>query len=177
MLLALDISTSIIGWSLWKDKQIQDQGFVCLSNSKGEPKELHDRLDAALEYFRDFKDVSSIAAEAALQKFSGGKTTANTMNKLIAMNFGLTYTLSRKWNVPVKYISVNDARKIAGIKVPRQEKGKKKDANWTKRHVTSAVAKKYPMIKFEWTASNNVKKGHDDMADAIVIGEAVTSKL
>lgn len=176
MLLALDISTSIIGWSTWKEDEIQDQGFVYLSDYKGNPKELHERLDKAIDYFKEFSGVTEIAAEAALQKFTKGKTTANTMNKLIAMNFGLTYNLSRLWDVPIKYIAVNQARKICGVSVPKKPRGSN-DGNWTKRHVTKQVAKKYPMIKFEWTSSGNAKKGHDDMADSIVIGEAVTHSV
>ena len=172
MLLSLDISTSIVGWTIWDDKSVKDYGFAILSDYKGNPKNLDGRLDKAVEYFSEFSGITEIAAEEAFSKFSGG-TTANTMSKLIAMNFGLTYTLSRMWDVPVEYISVNDARRRCGIKIPRQPKGKKKDGNWTKKHVTSAVAKKYPMITFEWTKAGNVKKGHDDMADALVIGEAI----
>lgn len=175
MLLALDISTSIIGWSLWENKKLKDQGFYSLTNSKGEPKDLADRLDLAVNYFRGFSGVTKIAAEAAMEKFSEGGTTARTMNKLIVMNFGLTYTLSRLWDVEVLYITVREARKLADINVPRQPKGKKKDPNWTKKHVVKGVAKKYPRLIFELTKSGNPKKGMDDMADAIVVGEAALS--
>lgn len=146
-----------------------------LANYKGEPKDLDKRVDAAVRELSALFDKNPpevIVAEEALQKFTGGKTTAKTMNKLIAMNFCLTYTLSRRWTSPAKYLSVNVARKACGIKIPKQPKGKKKDASWTKRHVISAVAKKYPMLTFDKTAKGNYKKGFDDMADAIVIGEA-----
>lgn len=173
MLLALDISTSCVGWSLWKDEKLKDYGFYCLTNSKREPKELDKRLDKALEFFLDkFKGVDTIAAEEALKRFSGGKTTANTMNKLISMNFALTYNLSRKWNADLILIPVNKARKLCGIKIPRQQKGKKKDPNWTKNHIIKEVANKYPMIIFEKTKAGNYRKGYDDLADSIVIGES-----
>lgn len=172
MLLALDVSTSVIGWSLWKDDKLHDQGFLTLADYKGNPKELADRLDVAVAFFSDFKDVTKIAAEEALQKFSGGKTNAQTMNKLIAMNFGLTYTLSRLWKVEVDYIPVVTARKLAGIVVPRQAKGQKKDPNWAKKFVISEILKIYPSLNIGFTNQGNPRKGHDDLADSIVIGIA-----
>lgn len=174
MLLAMDISTSIIGWSLWEEKILKEQGYYKLSDSKNEPKELDKKLDKAIEYFSKFKNIDKIAAEAAMQRFGGGKTTANTLNKLIAINFALTYNLSRLWKVPVVYIPVREARKKAGIEVPRQPKGQKKDPAWAKKIVVEALAKKYSMVKFEMTKTGNPKSGIDDMADSIVIGIAAT---
>ena len=62
-------------------------------------------MDKAIVELSKFEDITCIAAEEALQKFSGGNTTANTMNKLIAMNFGLTYSLSRLWDIEIEYIT------------------------------------------------------------------------
>lgn len=175
MLLALDISTSIIGWSIWEDDKPIKAGYFKLANSKNEPKELADRLDVALEKFSSFEGITKIAAEAALQKFTKGKSTINTLNKLIAMNFGLTYTLSRKWNVPVEYIDVKIARKKAGITVPKQPKYQKKDDAWAKKIVTEAVSKQYPTI-YPWTPKYGVYKSDFDVADSIVIGKAARKK-
>ena len=177
MLLALDLSTSICGWSTWENKKLKDSGFLLLTNSKGEPKDLSERLDKAVDFFKSFNNITSIAAEAALQRHSGGFSNANTLNKLIAFNFSLTYVLSRHFKAPVDYINVITARKLAGIKVPRQPKGLKKDPHWTKKIVLKEVAKKYPMIKFELTKMGNPKRGSDDVADAIVVGLAALERL
>lgn len=170
MLLALDISTNIIGWSKWNGSKLIDAGYFKLTNSKNEPKGLAERLDVALAEFDKFQDITKIAAEAALQKFSKGKSTINTLNKLIAMNFGLTYNLSRKWNVPVEYIEVKIARKKAGIIVTKQPKYQKKDENWTKKIVTEIISKRYPNA-YPWSEKYGKYKSDFDVADSICIGE------
>lgn len=171
MLLALDISTNIIGWSKWENGIPVEAGYFKLTNSKSEPKELDKRLDIALEKFGDFSGITQIAAEAALQKFTPGKSTINTLNKLIAMNFGLTYTLSRRWNVPVEYIDVKQARKKIGLKIPKQPKKEKKDPDWTKKIVMSEMAQEYPDL-YSWGDKWGKYKSNFDVADSLCIGKA-----
>lgn len=172
MLLALDISTTQIGWSLWDRNVPIKIGYVRLVNSKNEPKELGDRLDLALNELKKIDGVTKIVAEAALQKFSKGQSQAATINKLIAMNFSLCYALSRYWSVPFENIEFSSARKKAGIKIPRQPKSEKKDPNLAKKIITEKMSKLYPNL-IEWDLERYGKyKSQWDMADSLVIGLA-----
>ena len=166
--LDLDISSSRIGWSIFK-KSLLKYGYIELTKIE---TGYFDKIDHAineLEKIATENEIEAIAAEKALERV-GSNSNAKTQNVLIAFNFCITYTLSRKLgNIPVEYIEFRKARALAGLKFPR-----KSDA---KKIVRDYVASQYPKIEWPKTKGNKnhapaFKQFNFDIADAIVIGEA-----
>lgn len=110
--------------------------------------------------------VTQIAAEAALLKFSVGKSSAHTITTLAAFNFGITFLLNYLTNVPVKNITFADARRNAGFKFAKGLKSADK-----KQIITSYCSKKYPMLNWPKTKTNKFKPWCLDVADSLIINE------
>lgn len=174
MLLSLDISTSCVGWSLYgQDKELIAAGAIQTDKCKSD--ELFVKLDYVVNEILNIIDkhnvkVEYLAAEAALKMFAGGKTTANTMSKLISFNFGLCYTLTRRLGCKDVMLDVKSARKSLGIVVPKGAKDKKK-------YVIDKIKPMYPNLAWDLKKTGNYKDYCGDMADAIVIGEFALKKI
>lgn len=168
VILGLDISTSTIGWNIFENQNVIKYGYIKLPQGEN----LITKLDVALEALEQLlkeHSIDVIAAEEALQKVTGGKTTANTVNKLIAFNFGLTYSLYRIYGIRPKYIPASTARAQSKIKIPR---GLSKKPKEKKKIVIEAVKSLYPQIEFPLTKFENYKDFCGDIADSVVISRA-----
>lgn len=165
LILALDISTTCTGYSIWENKKLIDAGAI-----ECKMEDLNERMDhvvSEIEKIVDIKNVETIVAEAALKKFSGGKSTADTMAKLISFNFCLCHILSRKGNspIPIKRLDVRSARKNAGIIIPKTKNKKEiKDA------VIEHWKAQFPNLSWDLKKTGNYKDWVGDMADSITIG-------
>jgi hypothetical protein len=177
--ISLDISTSCTGYAFWEDYGEGD-GLTLIETGAIETPtdkfpDINDKMDyvvkqleakincTQLEY-----PVGSVVAEAAMKKFSGGKTTADTMAKLIAFNFCLCYTLSRSQSCKIEHIDVRAARRTCGITIPKGTKDKKE----IKKIVIEHWKKEYPSLAWDLKKTGNYKDYVGDMADAITIGRA-----
>jgi hypothetical protein len=175
MLLSLDISTSCVGWAVWKDRKLVDAGAIEMKESSTAKKKNKLRWPTPfdkMDYVRKELDkviqkhggeVAYLAAEAALKKFSGGKTTANTMALLIGFNFCLCYNLTRDLDCKHVMIDVKSARRKLKIVIPRGAKDKKK-------YVIAKIKPMYPNLSWPLKNTGKEKDWCGDQADAIVVG-------
>ena len=167
-LLALDLSTTACGWSLWgiDSKELLDSGTARTPTDNF--KDNFDKIDFLLKHFfvaLNEKAPDFLFVEEALQKLSGGNSSAQVIAKLIQMNFAGTYALRKQFgDCPYGFIDVRLARKTLGIKIPRGENAKEV--------VFSYIRSKYPNLKFEYKKTGRPKDWEYDRCDAIVLGAA-----
>lgn len=182
--LALDISTSCTGYSFWEEVN----GEICLihagaiETSTDDFDDINKKMDFVIDELNKRMSCYQISpdvivAEAALKKFTRGKSTADTMAKLIAFNFCLCYSLSRssdkKNPISIEHLDVRAARKAAGIIIPKTIKDKKE----IKKIVIEHWKKEHPDLAWDLKKTGNYKDYVGDMADSITIGAAFSKKL
>lgn len=175
MLLSLDISTSCTGWAIWDAKRkLIAAGAIETKTTTKKDKARFTNHFAKMDYVveeivriiaKHGVTIERLSAEAALKKFSGGKTTANTMAALIGFNFCLCYTLTRRLKCKETMLDVRAARRMLSITIPKGAKDKKK-------YVIAKIQPMYPNLAWDKKKTGRLKDWCGDMADAIVIGLA-----
>jgi len=178
-ILGLDISTSCTGWcvipaSASGGKKIQ-MGFIDLSKIKG----LFQKANIIKEHLANLQilhDISEIFIEENLQSFRSGFSSAQTLSTLARFNGIVSYLCFDQFGFEPKFLNVNSARKIIGLKIIRSSKGgapvKEQVLEWAKDDIAT----------FEWptkTLKSGPRKGLTicdprcyDIADAYVIARA-----
>ena len=162
VILGLDSSTSVTGWSFCKNGIILDAGFI--DHKKFETtKEKTFFVISELEKNLLIKDITVINLEAALSGFAGGFTSQQTIITLARHNAVFAYIIEEHFKIKVNLLSVNTMRKqlfgkcrIKGVK--------------SKEFVKAELESLYPDIT-KFTILN--KKGNwdernGDMYDGIV---------
>lgn len=179
-ILALDISTSCTGWSLFEDGKLLQAGAIETPTAKPtktvktkskkikiEFKTLFEKMDYVVEKLSRIinqtnNNIDFIVAEAAFKKFAQGKSSADVIAKLIGFNFCLVYTLCNHHNIKEKFIDVKTARKSVGLTIPRGAD--------TKKLVYKFVKPLFPQLDWPEKKTGNPQDWTIDMADALVIG-------
>jgi hypothetical protein len=176
MYLALDVSTTTVGYSIFDKSTLVEIGYVRLEKYKTEIA----KIDHLKEYFNKFKvyDLEHIFIEAALLN-----TPINilTTSKLIAFNAIVRYILHELFNLKVQTVDVYSARKLfcpelvnithkrdgtikETLSFPIKYKKNKKQYIWNK------VFKLEPQIKWEYTRTGSLKPYCFDMSDSYIVG-------
>lgn len=164
-LLGLDISTSMVGWNIRDEEKILETGYINLKKIDDMFCKV-DKVDEELEKIFQKYQIDYVGVEAALERVSGGKTNANTMNKLVAMNFAVSYLIHGR-GVSIIRISVNTARKICGIKIPR------KISQTEKKNIVIEHHKRLnPDLVWDLTRNETYKDYCGDIADSLTISKA-----
>jgi hypothetical protein len=176
MILALDISTSVVGLALFG---LENDNYKLheLSYKKFKPKNnLFEKIDEFVEFYKDYENIplTDISIEEPLKKFKGKFSNADTIQKLTQMNAMISIFLYHKTGIQPTYYNVSSARGIVfpELKIPKSHPNKK-------YLIWEAVNKAEP--KVIWKYSKTTHKLIDenfDMADAWVVGMAhICSKI
>lgn len=163
--ISLDISTAIIGYAIWQDQSLIKYGHINLTKIEKDPFLKLDVAKTELIKLCQANGVTHMVAEAALQKFTAGKSSAATMNLLMAFNFALSYEI-RCAKIEVSHVSFAHARKLTGIQFVKKSKPKDK-----KELIRQYCEKKYPFIVWEKKKTGTYKDACFDTSDAIILGE------
>lgn len=171
MFLGLDISTSVLGWSLIDTSgKLVDYGYIDFTPKK---LKLETNLFLKMDYFEKvfkpildkYKDkITFVAIEEAAQKFTAGKSSAHTIFKLASFNFGVARYVHKSLALEPVYVNVTSARSKLGIKVP-----KALDKTAKKAYVLENIAARHPNLKIEKNKKLNYKKQFFDVSDSIVV--------
>ncbi len=171
MFLGLDISTSVIGWSVIDLKgHLVDYGYIDMTPKK---LKLETNLFLKMDYFakvfepifQKHKDkITHWAVEEAAVKFRAGMSSAQTIFTLASFNFGVAHHVYKCLNKEPLYVNVNTARKNIGIKVPKHL-----DKTGKKTYILEHCISRYSNFKPERNKKNNYKKQFFDVSDSIVI--------
>ena len=136
MILGLDISTSVVGYTV-----LQDSGVVSLidyCNLKKEPDlmEKADKMRSCFEKLSKEYHVTQIYVEENLQAFRPGASSAATIAKLARFNGIVSYVAYEIFGIKPNFLNVTKARSLVGLKIQRQKscgiKTKDQVLNWAK---------------------------------------------
>ena len=166
MILGLDISTSIIGFTIIDQGEIVKTFAVDLRNKNKYP-DIYSKYNHVqgelIDIQREYK-ITHIFIEQSLQMFRSGFSSAKTLSTLSSFNGVVSYLCYRELSLKPGHISAASARKACGIKVA---KGKK-----AKEQVVEFLLDNEPCFVVEYTKSGNLKPKYYDIADSIVIAKA-----
>jgi hypothetical protein len=114
--LGLDISTSIIGISIFKDYEFLELDHINLTKIKC----IFDKAEVVYNKFLELKEkytISEIYIEDILQSFQRGLSSAKTLTQLAKFNGIVSNIANQQLGVKPVFLNVNTARKILGIKI------------------------------------------------------------
>jgi len=167
MILALDISTSIIGIAIFDNEYKLHELTWVKFNSK--EKNLFKKLDYFIEFIKKYEYIkfTQIVIEKELLKFSGKFSNADTLNKLTRINALISGFLYKTYNIEPIYYNVQTARKTAfpNLTIPQNHPSKK-------TLIWEAVMKTEPTINWEYGKTGKLIEGTLDATDAYVVGMA-----
>lgn len=173
--IGLDISTSIVGISVFKDKNLLNLMYIDLSKEKCIFSKSKKFEDFFLKNIVNIYEISYIYIEDILQSFSRGLSSAGTLMKLAKFNGIVSYIVNKHLDIIPEYINVNTARKTLSIKLDKKSSVDKKEQimswvdldlkksySWPTKIISRGPNK--GLVKYE--------KFCYDMADAYVICKA-----
>ena len=166
MTLGLDVSTSCIGISIFDE----NAKLMALSYIKLKGDNLFAKMDEFVKFMEEneydsFK-IENLAIEEPLKAFKGRFSNADTIQKLTAMNFMVSFWCYKNYGLVPTHWNVQTVRKLAypTLVLPQKEENKKHKI-WEK------VMEREPQIN--WIYSKRTHKLIDenyDMADAYSVG-------
>ena len=167
MILGLDISTSITGYTVM---DLEGKILRCDAWDMRNKKKFGNHFDKAqfikddLCFLKVQYPISKINIEEPFMFFNSGGSSAKTMAVLQKFNGVVSWLCYDIFALTPNYVRANEARKLCGIKVHRGQKAKKVVIQW--------LLDNDPSFKVEYTSKNNPKPKYYDMADSVVIAKA-----
>ena len=166
MLLSLDISTSVIGFASFNEK---DGSLIELDhikfNSKNTMFEKLEKFKEKIEHYSNV-EIKYIVIEEPLKKFMGKFSNADTISKLNFFNGMISSYLYLELGVEPLYINVNTARKTAFPDLKLNQKD-------IKHAVWNEVKNCEPKINWKYsTRTQKLMQENYDMSDAYCVGRA-----
>ena len=165
MILGLDISTSITGYTLIDGDEV-------ILNSAWDTRKYKDFFEKVVhvkagleEIYRQYgEQIGAVYIEQSLQTFRSGFSSAKTLSTLSRFNGIVSWIVFDKYKIKPEYVAAPTARKLCGIKIPRGEKAKTVVLNY--------LVENEPSFVIEYTRHGNPKPDSYDRADSIVIARA-----
>jgi hypothetical protein len=185
MILALDISTSITGYTVIDSSgNVKLCKYVKLSAEKDFVRKVQLACDEISKNISEyFPAIKLLAVEENLQSFRRGFSSANTINTLARYNGALSYAMASRLKVPLNNISVSTARKEVGIKLLKSKQTDKTTKEQVLEQVQAIMDKNRQDIQWPTRIlKSGPRKGLEvlqdgcyDMADSLVIAYAALS--
>ena len=164
MILGLDISTSITGYTILDDNgNIVDCSHIDLRKHKNFFQKVL-QVENVLKDLRTQYSVKDIYIEQSLQSFRSGFSSAQTLSLLSKMNGVVSWLCYNIFDKEPQYFGASSARKSCGIKIPKGQKAKQVVLNF--------LLDNEPAFEVEYTRHGNPKPGYYDRADSIIIARA-----
>jgi Holliday junction resolvasome RuvABC endonuclease subunit len=164
MILGLDISTSITGYTILDSSgNLVEYGSIDTRKHKNffiKAGVVEQKLIALRQSYA----VQAIDIEQSLQSFRSGFSSAQTLSTLSRFNGVISWICFTLFNLEPEYIAAVSARRICGIKVPRGTKAKPV--------VLQFVLDNEPQFVVEYTNKGNPRPDSYDKADSWVIAKA-----
>lgn len=172
--LGLDVSTSVLGWSLVAlESEKFSLGYLPLVSSKDVFCKALEVRKLIQELAQNY-DIRAVYVEEDLQRFRSGMSSARTLSALTRFNGAICQICFEVLDLKPIHVNVNSARKLVGIRYDRKDKS---------RTVKEKVFEKVDeLIQYDWPTKilkSGPRKGLKvfqagcyDAADAWVIATA-----
>jgi len=165
LILGLDISTSITGYTLLDGDEIILNGVWDTRKYKNFfDKVVHVRDGLEIIRKEYGTRITAVYIEQSLQSFRSGFSSAKTLSTLSRFNGIVSWLVFDQYKITPEYLAATSARKLCGIKVPRGQKAKQVVLNF--------LVDNEPAFVLEYTRNGNPKPECYDKADSIVIAKA-----
>jgi hypothetical protein len=165
LILGLDISTSITGYTLLDGDEIILNGAWDTRKYKNFfDKVVHVRDGLEIIRKEYGTRITAVYIEQSLQSFRSGFSSAKTLSTLSRFNGIVSWLVFDQYKITPEYLAATSARKLCGIKVPRGQKAKQVVLNF--------LVDNEPAFVLEYTRNGNPKPECYDKADSIVIAKA-----
>ena len=166
MTLGLDISTSCIGISIFDEEgKLMTLSFIKLKSDT-----LFEKMDEFIVFMEENEYdkflIKNLAIEEPLKVFKGKFSNADTIQKLTAMNYMVSFWCYKNYSLTPTHWNVQTVRKIAfpDLNLPKKEVNKKHKV-WEK------VMEKEPQINWIYSKrTHKLSTENYDMADAYAVG-------
>jgi len=132
MILGLDISTSITGYSIIDetDGSLVELGHFDLYKNKGTMWDKIDEMKKELICLNKKHEIKYVFIEEPLSKFSRGRSSSNTISLLMRFNGILSYIIHEFLGITPAYFSPSEARKLCGLKMRSKAACKRDKIPW-----------------------------------------------
>lgn len=165
MILGLDISTSITGYTILSGQAVIKCDKLDLRNKKY--VDFFDKSVASKQLLQEIKQkftVDQIWIEETLNVMNRGMSSAHTIMTLNRFNGIISWQCYETFGIRPRYVSARQARKLVGIQIPKGS-----DA---KQCVFNFLLANEPQFKVEYSKFGNPVQGTFDRADSLVIAKA-----
>jgi len=170
MLLSLDISTSVIGFSCFNDKGMLIECDYIKFNSKYSLFEKVSAFKEKIQHYQ-FTDITHIGIEEPLKRFKGKFSNANTISLLNFFNGMISSYLFSTFNIEPQYFDVKTARKSAFPSLIQ-------NTPEIKHEVWKRVMEIEPKINWKYSKiTGKLMDENYDMSDSVVVGLAYINIL
>ena len=164
MILGLDISTSITGYTILDDAgEIIACDHIDLRKEKNFFNKIQ-MVNARLEDLLVDYDIEHVYIEQSLQSFRSGFSSAQTLSLLSKINGIVSWLCYNLFGGEPYYLAATSARKLCGIKVPKGQKAKAVSLQF--------VIDNVPGFEVQYTRHGNPRPGYADRSDSYVIAKA-----
>jgi len=165
MLIGLDVSSSITGYTIIEDGNI-------ILNNVWDLRKYNDFFEKAKVIEEGIKEIErvyggkirAVYIEQSLQSFKSGFSSAKTLSTLSRFNGVVSWFVYDIFNIKPEYIDAKSARKLCGIIVPKNTKAKEVVLKYLLENETNFI--------IEYTKHGNPKPECYDKADSIIIAKA-----
>jgi hypothetical protein len=165
MILGLDISTSITGYTLIDgDKVILNDAWDTRKFKDFFDKVIYVKTEMGLLNKRFGGQIEAVYIEQSLQSFRSGFSSAKTLSTLSRFNGIISWLVLDTFGIKPEYIAAPTARKLCGIKIPRGQKAKTVVLNYLLENEDS--------FQIEYTKFGNPRPESYDKADSLIIAKA-----
>ena len=158
MILGLDISTSITGYTVLDyEGKILACDHIDLRKEKDFFKKIQ-IVNSQLEAINDEYEIEQVYVEQSLQSFRSGFSSAQTLSLLSKINGIVSWLCYNMFYGEPKYLAATSARKLCGIRIPKGQKAKKVSLQF--------VIDNVPGFDVEYTRHGNPRPGYADRSDS-----------
>ena len=167
MILGLDVSTSITGYTILDDEANIIKCDAWDLRNKRFFSDLYNKGSFIKEKLQEIKkeySISHVYIEEPFVFFRAGGSSAKTMAKLQAFNGIISWLCCDTFGFTPKHVSPAQARKLNGIKVSRGQKAK--------QVVLDYLLENEESFSIEYTKKGNPKPSSYDKADSLIIAKA-----
>jgi len=178
MILSLDISTSITGFTILdkKGKLIKMDHVELYKIKDG----IWTKVDKMLSFFEIIKkeyEITHIFIEEPLSKFKRGKSNSHTISLLLRFNGICSYLAYKIFDKTPVYINCGEARKKCGLIMRSKVRSKKDKIPWKpqKEQAFDQMSLKEPFngtCKWDLKRTGKIKDYCYDRMDSFIIGKA-----
>lgn len=172
MLLALDISSSCIGYSVFNDEEkLIEMNYVKFNSKLSKFERLQEFINNTKHLTK--MPITQIVIEEPLKRFKGKFSSADTIAILNHFNGMVSSYLYCTFGMEPIYYNVNTVRSVAFGTETEKFKVEEKEGNSTKHEVWSRVMKMEPQINWRYNLkTRKLLEENYDMADAYACGRA-----